>query len=146
MKTVHNGSQLRKELLKASVLLKDDFEVILKKLTFDGFRELMARTAIDTGFARSNWSIAIDIQPADVVLKGKQVSDGSRIYPDATIPNVRIHAGSIIVLYNNTDYIIHLETGTPKMRAQPMVEPTQQMLLNVAERLVKKLSKQRYNV
>ena len=131
-------SQLASELKKiGSLATKKEMGIILQKLTVDGFRELVMRSARDTGFLRSNWDVWKENAP-NSVLKNP---GGTR--RDATVSGVAVKAGDVIILGNNTEYAMFLERGTPRMRAQPMVEPTYHMLLRDARSLTRALSRKR---
>jgi hypothetical protein len=125
MRTVRSGAELGRALRDVAKYTKEDFSKVLRKLALDAFRELVLRSAIDTGYLRSNWDVVVNVAAPNE----KKKNPGGN-HPAATPPAlVNVQAGSIIVLYNNTEYAIHLEHGTPKMRAQPMVQPTYEMLL-----------------
>ena len=143
MQRVRTGRQLVLALDKGAKITEEHFAEMLKKLAINAFRELVMRSATDTGYLRSKWSVTTSTPP-NTATKGRRPrgwkKGNSPIYPDANYPNVSIKAGDIIVLYNNTEYAIYLETGTPRMAAQPMVEPTYRMLQAVARRLSRQLS------
>lgn len=141
MKKVKTGAELGAVLKDLGKLAGDDFAIILQKLTLDAFRVLVRRSAQDTGFLRSNWAVTVDRRPPEESLK--QSGAGAK---QPKTPTVKVEAGSIVVLYNNTEYAIYLETGTPKMRAQPMVEPTRIELEALASQLSKELTRKKYNV
>ena len=73
---------------------------------------------MDTGNLRSNWS-----------------QEPTRITKD-----------SIVTLYNNTEYAKYVDQGTPRMRAQPMIEPCKMSIASQAELLSKALTKKVYDV
>jgi len=133
-------SQLGSVLKGLGELAGDDYKKTLQKLTMDAYRELIKRSAVDTGFLRSNWSVAVDTPPDEAILKQGGVSIRQ------TTPNIKVDVGSKVVLYNNTAYAMFLETGTLKMRAQPMVEPTRKRITDQAVVLSKHLSKKVYDV
>lgn len=122
-------------------LAGDDFTEILQKLSIDAYRELVKRSAKDTGFLRSNWSVTT-LNPPEEKLYNKSRSS----YGNAGYPNVQIQADDKVVIYNNTAYAMFLEKGTPHMRAQPMVEPTYYRIYSEAVKVSKALTKKKYNV
>jgi hypothetical protein len=142
MKTVKTGAELGKVLKGLSQLCGDDFADVLKKLTFDGYKFLIQRTAVDSGYARSHWEVAVDAKPKEGTHKGSS----KQTYSPKPLISVNVQAGSFVVLYNNTEYVGFLEHGTPKMRAQPMVAPTRVQLEAVALKLSKLLTKKVYDV
>ena len=136
-------SQLASELKKiGSLATRREMTVIMKKLSIDAFMELVRRSATDTGFLRSNWDVAVNRQPGNARLQNPLISGLSSV-PGPSFPSVSIKAGDTVTLYNNTEYSIFLEKGTPRVRAQPMVLPTSLMLLGQAESLTEALSRKR---
>jgi len=133
--------QLGPVLRGLSELAGDDFTEILQKLSLDAFKNLVRLSAKDTGFLRSNWDITTDV-PIEAKLKG----DRKGSYSASEYPSTKIKIDDKVVIYNNTEYAIYLENGTPRMRAQPMIEPTYQRIYNEAVRVSKALTKKKYNV
>ncbi len=142
MKKVRTGHELFMALEVGREMTEDEIVVMLQKITLDAFNELVVRSARDFGFLRSNWDVVVDVRPPNESLDNPT----ERSFPDASIPSIRIKSNSIIVLFNNTEYAIWLEQGTPKMRAQPMIEPTHQMLMEVTRNLSKILSNKRLDL
>ncbi len=121
----------------------DEFGKILQRLSLAAFRELVRRSAKDTGFLRSNWDVTTNAPPntaQDNPYKGRNTVSS------ASWPNTKIETGDAVVLYNNTEYAMYLEEGTPLMRAQPMIEPTYRSIYRKAVVLSKAFSKEQYNV
>ena len=149
MKRVKSGRELSRVLKTVSKRLEDkDMANVMQKLAVDGFRELVVRSARDTGYLRSNWDVAVDSSPGGSTLSNPHPSSKAKgigpVVSDASYGSHNIDGTSLVTLYNNTEYAMFLETGTPHMRAQPMVEPTYQMLLSEARQLSAILSKKRY--
>ncbi|RLC88518.1 MAG: hypothetical protein DRJ03_02605 [Chloroflexi bacterium] len=149
MKRVKTAKQLTKVLKSVSKRLDDkDMALVMQKLAIDGFRELVQRSARDTGYLRSNWDIAVDNKPGSTPLSNPHPSGKALgkapVVADASYGSASIDGTSLVTIYNNTEYAMFLETGTPHMRAQPMVEPTYYMLLAEANQLAANLSKKRY--
>lgn len=143
MKVVNNGSELAAALKEVRRYTGNDFADILKKLTIDGVRNLIKISAVDSGFLRSKWQVSVNSEPSNTTVKG---SKGASYSPATPKVSTEIKAGSIVVLYNNTEYAIHLENGTPHMAAQPMVTPTYIYLEALAKQLCKILSEKGYDV
>lgn len=143
MKHVNSGRELETELLKAEEMLKADMASILQKVSMDTFRELILRSAADTGYLRSNWGVAVDKNGPNRI---KNSGDPEGHYRDASYPNPTITFDSTINLYNNTEYAIYLEQGTPYMRAQPMVAPAAQYADGAIKILSQNISKKYYNI
>jgi len=149
MKRVKLGRELSRVLKTVSKRLDNkDMALVMQKLAIDGFRELVQRSARDTGFLRSNWGVAVDDRPGDAALSNPHPSSKAKgigpVVSDASYGSASIDGTCLVTLYNNTEYAMFLETGTPHMRAQPMVEPTYHMLLAEANQLAANLSKKRY--
>jgi len=139
---VKNGKELSAALLKIKSIVEKDYEEILQQLSFESWNELVTRTARRTGFARSNWEIIFSGSAPDNFYKNPNPKSGN--FPEPFLMSLKgIHSGSKITIFNNTIYIKYLEDGTPYTRAQPMIEPTYQMLYNKAEFLANKLSRKR---
>lgn len=143
MDKAHSGAALKRSLQKVRHLTKDKFIVVLQKLSMDAFREVVLRSAYDTGYLRSGWAVTVKAQAPDRVRGGGSPDSN---YRDAAYPNVEIKENSIITIYNNTEYAIHLENGTANMAAQPMIEPTYQMLERTTKLLADKLSREKLDV
>ncbi len=134
-------SQLGPVLRGLGELAGDDYTKILKKLSMDAFTQLVRRSAKDTGFLRSNWDVTTGAAP-NANLTG--TVKGS--YAPASWGGTQIKIDSHVVIYNNTAYAMYLEKGTPRMRAQPMVEPTRRQVELQAIALSKAFTKKKYNV
>lgn len=140
---VTNGKELSSALLGIEKKLKTDYEKFLRQLSFLAWNELIDRTAKDTGFARSNWDVVYNGNAKNELLKNPTKNKNS--FSDShsfLINNVKYN--SKITFYNNTEYIVYLENGTENIRAQPMIEPTYQMIYNIAGTLAKQLSTKKY--
>ena len=132
-------SELGKELKRVgSVATEKEMNGYMQKLSMDAFRDLVMFSAVDTGFLRSNWDVTTG-NPGNAILH--DIEGGS--FGDATWPGTSVKVGDKVILFNNTEYAMHLETGTPRMRAQPMIEPTYHRVLSQAKRLANALSKKR---
>ena len=134
-KRVRSGAALSAALIDIGKKFeKEDLDPILQKLSLDGFRYLVRRTPIRTGFLASKWAVAINASINQQLYKNPGGS-----YSPAQPPSITrsIEWGDKVTLYNNTEYAYFVDTGTGKNRtAQPMIEPTYIYLENVARRLV----------
>lgn len=130
---------LSKELKKiGSLATSKEVGDMLKKLSIDAFQEVMLRSAVDTGFLRSNWDATTETPSSGVI---RDVEGGA--FNDASWPFIKIKAGDKVSIFNNTEYALYLETGTATMRAQPMIQPTYYRVLLKAKQLVRTLSKKK---
>lgn len=87
-------------------------DLIKRKLALDIWSELMATTPVDTGRARAGWSMGQTVT-GYVPQKG-----GVYQAPNTPTPPT----GDIIVIYNNVEYIIGLNSGTSKQAPAMFVE------------------------
>ena len=139
-KKVKTGYELSGVLTEIGKKLEKDLaDKFLKKLSLDAFEYLVNKTAWETGFLRSRWDVATNIYPPDEMEK----HPGGNSYRAAAFPPVRIMWGDTVYLFNNVEYAKYLETGTPKMRAQPMVAPAYQAVLLNSKMMLSKLNKRK---
>jgi len=138
-KVVRTGRELAAALTAIGKEFEGDLDEVIQKLTLDGFREILRRTPIKTGFLSSRWAVEINAHYPTNLVK----NPGGSFSP-APVPNPAMFQwGDNIYIYNNTEYAWHIEHGTQNMRAQPMVEPTYLFLENETNRLLKHLSKKK---
>jgi len=106
---------------------KINMDKLVRKVTFDLFGEVVMRTPVDTGMARSNWQLGINERPTGIVdearlRKNKTKSDEKGAYKTArTITNAQVmpqfsnvKAGGVNYIANNLPYIMRLEEGHSK--------------------------------
>jgi HK97 gp10 family phage protein len=141
MRRVKTGAQLISAMDEGGDELKKDISKVLSKVSMDAFRMLVRRSAKDTGFLRSNWDVSVDRAPMDNV----KHNPGGK-FAAAISPKLNPKFNSVITLYNNTEYAIYLETGTPKMSAQPMIVPTAIAVNMQLRSAYKILSNKKYHV
>ena len=142
MRHVKTGAELMAALGEGSELLKEDMVSVMQKITMDSFDMLIRRSAKDTGFLRSNWSVSVDTPAPETELHNPD----SGAHADAKLPPLQIEYNSVIQLYNNTEYAIYLEQGTPIMWSQPMIRPTVMAANQQFDYAYQILSKKKYNV
>lgn len=140
-------SELGKALKELSEVVDGEFSVIMQKLTLDGFRALVRRSATDTGYLRSKWAVNRTGAPPNKPQKNPVASNlrGKKLelYRSPRVSTRRVKAGDKVTIYNNTEYAIYLEEGTPDQPAQPMVAPVTIMLENKAKELFREFSRRR---
>lgn len=142
MATADNGNELFNIINRQTENVIKEHNKVKQKLTLDAFRSLVNKTARDTGFAAHNQDVSIDESYSDNLVEG----DPNVSYPPAAYPNPpdsKFKLGSIIVIYNNTKYIMALERGIGQ-RPQPMVAPTMQMLERMANQLLSEFSSRNF--
>jgi hypothetical protein len=76
-------------------------EVVVKRIAFDAYKRVTLKTPVDTGRARANWLIGINLIP-------QGYSSGQSLGPSA-ISQYKV--GDIIYIANNLPYIGVLEYG-----------------------------------
>lgn len=139
MKKVKSAAALSAELNRLGDLADDKFLAVVKKLAFDGFKELVIRTPVETRFASSNWRVGINATQEGEL---RATATGG-VYAPASYGNPAIELGDIVHLYNNTVYIKRLEQGWSGQAPQGMVEPTYSRLTQAAKMVADSLSKER---
>ena len=138
MYTVRNGKDFKKAMTAISLKLEKKMaKQVNQKLALDSFTALVRRSPVLKGYLRHNWDVSIDIRPADEELKPEK----GKTYQTANKPVLRqVKYNSIIIVYNNTEYAVYVEEGTERMKAQPMVAPTEIEMFKAAEDLSRELS------
>lgn len=140
---IKNGKDFKKAM--TAIALKTEKKMgkqINQKLALDAFTALVRRSPVLTGYLRHNWDVSIDVRQFDGELKPEK----GKIYQEAKKPVLKIvKYNSIIIVYNNTVYAVYVENGTEKMKAQPMIAPTEIEMRKVAEDLCKALSIEKFD-
>ena len=137
---IRTGIEL-KEALTAILnkMVKPQADKIMRKVGLDAYTSLVRHSPVDMGFLRSNWILAVNIQPPDGELEPEQ----GKSYPEPTKPNMSlVHFDSYLSFFNNTAYAQYVEDGTEKMAAQPMVAPTEILVQKTMNDLVDVLNQQ----
>lgn len=92
-------------------------DVIVRKVSFDLFGNVIMRSPVDTGRFRQNWQVGINQQPSDVLEgtdKGSVNQSGvgdSRAKVKALGELKSAKGGDVIYLVNNLPYADRLEDG-----------------------------------
>lgn len=98
-----------------------------RKIAFDVLAGVTRKTRVDTGRARGNWQVSTS-KPNARVVKVKAGQSPAEISAAAMARAVAILSGAknptTIYVFNNVEYIIFLEDGTPKMKADHMLQRT----------------------
>jgi Tfp pilus assembly protein FimT len=85
-------------------------------------RDVVMLTPVDTGRAKGNWQVTINV-PAQGVLDFEDPT-GVGAIAKATTFLATLEAGTTFVLTNNLEYILYLEDGTAKIAPFGMVKRT----------------------
>lgn len=135
---ISESRKLKSLLDLAGKTTEDEFLIIIKKLGFDAFSDLVNLTPYDTGFARGGWRVGINGADETVLH-----NTGSGVTSAPVFGNPSIKFGDIIHEYNNVAYIKYLDAGWSKQAPAGMIEPTFSRIIVMADRLSTALSKKR---
>jgi hypothetical protein len=98
-----------------------------KKISMAVLRGLVLNTPVDTGRARGNWDVTIDVQQFEnSELLDK--SGGQAIARGQEVVNAINRLGSVIFIQNNVPYILSLEHGSSKQAPAGMLKLTLQSI------------------
>lgn len=97
-------------------------KLVQQKVGLQLVRGVILKTPVDTGRARGNWQVSINVSINTVIDRldrsgGAAISDGTSLVTSA-------EPFSVISLQNNLPYIIKLEEGHSKQAPAGMVELT----------------------
>lgn len=99
--------------------IKQDADLIQRKIALEIFSLLLSETPIDTGRARAGWSVDTGhgsyVPPKDESGYG---FDRSMVASPSMIPK----NAPLICIYNNVEYIIELNEGTSTQAPREFVE------------------------
>lgn len=87
-------------------------EKIVRKIVFDMHSSIVKRMPVDTGRALANTQISIHNLPYHSVLKTDK-SGNATIFSGRQEVS-RFNLGDTVFIYNNVEYVVALEFGTPK--------------------------------
>ena len=142
------AADLRKFMEKTKISM----DKVVRKVTFDLFGEVVMRTPVDTGMARSNWQLGINERPTGIVDDAKrrinkQRNDKWGSYKTAktvisapmmaNLSNVK--AGGVNYIANNLPYIKQLEYGSSKQAPQGMAWITVQNFQRIVDEALRSL-------
>ena len=93
-----------------------DIEAVISDSFSDSAEIVVDKTAVDTGRAKANWNASIG-SPNGSTSDSVDPTGGST----KSAAKINIDIGKNAYFTNSLPYIVHLEFGTSKMAAQPMV-------------------------
>jgi hypothetical protein len=93
-----------------------------KKLALDVLRGIVMRTPVDTGRARANWQVTIDVPPENTVEKEDEGGESTISEGLGELHNLRPY--HVIWITNNLPYIETLEDGSSEQAPTGMVAVT----------------------
>lgn len=90
---------------------EDAIPLAVAKIALDGFSEIVKRTPVDTGRARGNWQIGINVRPTGEIARKDKT--GTTAVNDAAIKLIArpLPRYPVIYITNNVGYIAVLEQG-----------------------------------
>lgn len=97
-------------------------DVVVRKVALDVHRSVVLATPVDTGHARGNWQVAINLAP-DAELNVKDPTGAATIAKGATVL-ATLKAGDVAWIANNVAYILPLEYGHSKQAPAGMARIT----------------------
>lgn len=119
---IHFDVQFDLDGLTENVAVMSD--KVQRKAALDLFGELIQTTPIDTGRARAGWSM--DARKGSNAPEDRKRPKGWKkgdtpLYPQPATP-MPPKGVPFIMIYNNVEYIVHLNDGTPTQPARRFVE------------------------
>ena len=109
---------------------------ILRKVVFDITREIVQKTPVDTGHARSNWFWGVQVvSDEDATLSKSGAPSLARAASFAST----VRSGGVVYLTNNLPYIMALEFGSSQQAPAGMVRITVARWQSIVDRAARKL-------
>ena len=109
---------------------------ILRKVVFDITREIVQKTPVDTGHARSNWFWGVQVvSDEDATLSKSGAPSLTRAASFAST----VRSGGVVYLTNNLPYILPLEFGSSQQAPSGMVRITVARWQSIVDRAARKL-------
>lgn len=97
------------------------FEQVIRKACIDLYQMIIERTPVDTGRAKANWQISTHSDSSISSKEGFSFNEIKSIV-EAEINDFTFEIrDSQVVIYNNLEYIEHLENGTSAQAPAGMV-------------------------
>lgn len=97
-------------------------DVVVRKVSLDLLRSVVKKTPVDTGRARGNWQLGINVIPRGETF-GASGAAGAPLAL-ASEKSGDIKAGDSVFIVNSVPYIFMLEKGSSKQAPMGMVEAT----------------------
>ncbi len=117
--TVDNLPAFNKSLARLMTEADSDAVEVLKKVSFDTFRNLQNKTPRDTGRARAGWNVNVDTPPSEW-----KPAKGAKSYTRKRFTSAaKIKFDSVINLTNNVEYIVPLDEGYSRQATMGMMQP-----------------------
>ncbi len=138
-----NFPQFERQIKKFAKHMRINANVFVRKIAFDVFAGVTKRTPVDTGWARSNWQIAIGNPSTNILEKPPENSNGEAYAKSVNAKQLRnltpssIEAFPVIWITNNLPYIIPLEYGHSKQMDKGYM--VQRTLSHINSEIIKQL-------
>lgn len=109
---------------------------VLRKVVFDITREIIQKTPVDTGHARSNWFWGVQVvSDEDATLSKSGAPSLARAASFAST----VRSGGVVYLTNNLPYILPLEFGSSQQAPAGMVRITVSRWQSIVDRAARAL-------
>lgn len=112
------------DIKKFSEKTEKAYNAVFRGTALDLARRIIKRTPVDTGRARANWKVQINIAPS--IVSDSSDKTGARTMKEASNVISRYKFGDSIFIVNNLPYIEALEDGHSDQRPNGMVKVTVQ--------------------
>jgi len=120
---IRNQKRFEIGLEKFAKQMDLDVVLIVKKLSFDIFADVVAGTPVDTGRAMNNWMISVGSPSREVTEKGGGSSTISTSkQAEATAGLATVRPFDTVWISNNVPYIGFLEEGSSQQAPNGWVE------------------------
>ena len=126
----NNAKSFSASLAKLGSFCTENYEAIVTKTVIDLFSRIVERTPIDTGRARGNWALSMDLNDAS------EYHD----WTDQAEFEYKTERGDTIYIYNNLVYIVPLEEGHSNQAPSGMVAISLQEFTTFMDRAADQLS------
>lgn len=115
-----NQTQFSSTIAEFAKKLRIKAASLQKKITFDMHGDIMRRTPVDTGRARSNWFATVGSPSAEVDVHGS--GKKGEVIPQPPAPRLEIDGTQDTYIINNLPYIKALDEGHSKQAPNGMVK------------------------
>ena len=113
-----------------------NLDKVLRKVVFDITREIIQKTPVDTGHARSNWFWGVQVvSDEDATLSKSGAPSLARAASFAST----VRSGGVVYLTNNLPYILPLEFGSSQQAPAGMVRITVARWQSIVDRAARAL-------
>ena len=138
MLKITNQAKFQKQLKKLIELVPEVQVQVIKKVSFDVFKDLQETTPEDTVRAKGGWNTVVDGIPSEwkpAKVKGKTYK-GQKFKGQS-----KIREGSVVHISNNVEYIKPLDEGHSTQAPHGIMDVVESRALIELKSIVKQLSK-----